>query len=372
MNERATASPTRTVLVVTDTRHGPTATQKISFAQPFGTGQPSSYAIEFESDHGKAMDVCANLASRNADLLVLSRFTSATGIEWIRAARRAGIPVLFHIDDDLLAVPESLGEAKYSAYNRPERLQALRENIEASDLCYVSTGPLALRFAEHKIRAPIVAGDIYCSVSPQEIGRRVAAATAPVIGYMGTGGHSADLAMIVPSVCETMDLVPALQFELFGSIHMPPELSRFGSRVRHLQPVRDYAQFVPHLRSLGWWVGLAPLEDNPFNRCKADTKWVEYSMSGMAVVASDMPVYRRACSGGSGVLATTGEEWTSAILQLIYRPDERGSIIQAAEEKLRTRYTHELLREQVVKVFNQTFALAEERARASTLEEAAP
>ena len=125
----AAAPRLRKVLVVTDSMRGPTATQKISFEQPFGIGNSSGYAIDFESDRPNAAEIAAAFESRNADLLVLSRFTSASGLEWIGAARDAGVAVVFHIDDDLLAVPESLGEAKYNAYNRPERLQALRANI---------------------------------------------------------------------------------------------------------------------------------------------------------------------------------------------------------------------------------------------------
>jgi hypothetical protein len=347
------------VLVVTDSRGGPTATQKISFGQPFAAPSPAeTFRIAFESDCRDSQSIAEAFASHRPALVVLSRFTSPTGVEWIAGAREAAIPVIFHIDDDLLAVPSSLGTAKYNAYNSPERLKALRENIEQSDLCYVSTEELGKRLSHHGIQTRIVAGEIYCSVSPDEIGALSPPATGPVIGYMGTGGHSADLTMILPAICEVMDLVPAVRFELFGAIPMPPELGRFAHRVRHLPPVADYAQFIPHLRSLGWWVGLAPLEDNPFNRCKADTKWVEYSIAGMAVVASELPVYHRACAGGGGLMAATTDQWVEAVLQLIYRPDQRAAMIDAAQTKLRNDYSHGRLRDQVCKIFTQALALA--------------
>jgi glycosyltransferase involved in cell wall biosynthesis len=202
---------------------------------------------------------------------------------------------------------------------------------------------------------PIVAGDIYCSVLADEVGALVPPATGPVIGYMGTGGHSADLALILPAIGELMNQLPSLNFELFGTIKMPAELAGFGSRVRHLPPVADYAKFRSQLRSLGWWVGLAPLEDNPFNRCKADTKWVEYSLAGMAVVASNLPVYHRACGDGCGILASTPDEWARAVADLLYRPDARQRMIAAAQAKLRASYSREKLRAQVIQVFEQAF-----------------
>lgn len=354
------AQSRKAVLVASDTRRGPTATQKISFAQPLDDSDAAApFTVSFETEHSDPAAISNAFASHDPDLLVLSRYTSSSGAEWIAQARKAGIPVVFHIDDGLLAVPASLGDAKFNSYNDPARLKALRENIEKSDLCYASTEQLAKRLKEHGVGAAIVAGEIYCSVSPDEGGSFLPSATGPVVGYMGTAGHSADLAMVLPYICDIMELVPALNFELFGTIKMPPELARFGHRVRHFPPVADCAQFRSFLRSVGWWVGLAPLEDNPFNRCKADTKWVEYSLAGMAVVASDLAVYRRGCGDGAGVLATTRGEWVKAILRLIHRPNERAWMIAAAQNKLRERYSQERLRQQVVNIFNEAFAVAD-------------
>jgi glycosyltransferase involved in cell wall biosynthesis len=344
----------RTVLVVHEGKRGPTATQNISFGQPFaGIYQAAPVRIVFEQDRADPAIIRDLFAQHKADLLVLSRYTKERGSDWIALARQAGIPVIFHIDDDLLAVPSSLGTVKHSAYSSPERLAALRQNIDSSDLLYVSTAELARRFEEHGVQAPIVAGDIYCSVSPSDVGALVGPATGPVIGYMGTSGHAADLAMIIPALCRIMEAVPDLQFEVFGTIAMPPELARFGRRVRHLAPVADYADFLPRLRSLGWWIGVAPLDDNIFNRCKADTKWVEYSLAGMAVVASDLPVYHRACAGGAGMLVASIAGWSESLLTLLHRPDIRSRMIDAAQRKLRERYSHERLRQQLLDVFDR-------------------
>lgn len=355
------------ILVVHDSKHGPSATQMISFAQPFAAESgATSVRIEFENRKDATGEIEAAFAVHNPQLLVLSRYTSERGLDWIRIARAAGVRVIFHIDDDLLAVPPSLGEAKYRAYNKPERLKALRENIEASDLLYVSTSELGRRFEERGLGTPIIAGDIYCSVEPQDVGSLLPGASGPVVGYMGTAGHSADLAMALPAICHVMEAVPNLQFEVFGTIAMPAELSRFGGRVRHIAPVADYPSFLARLRSLGWWIGLAPLEDNQFNRCKADTKWVEYSMAGMAVIASDLPVYHVACADGAGLLAKSSADWARALHKLILRPDLRGEMVEKAQQKLRERYTHDCLRAQVLAIFDQAVA----RLPAAPLQEA--
>lgn len=351
----ALVAPSRRILIIADGKGGITATQDISFLQPYKKMPEGEAAplITIAPHLERGSDMRDLIARTRPDIVILSRYTAPNGVQWADIARKSGRPILYHIDDDLLAVPMSLGEAKYRHYNDPVRLAALKANIEAADMVYVSTGPLKERFADHHIRTPVVAGDIYCAVDPDEVGALAAPANGPVIGYMGTGGHSADLAMVLPAVCELMDRLPQLQFEVFGTIKMPDELKRFGKRARHLPPVADYSDFLPTLRSLGWWVGLAPLEDNSFNRCKADTKWVEYSLAGMATVASDLPVYARAGANGSALLAGSTEQWHDAILALLLDPDLRARTIRKAADKLTRTYNHAALRAQLDKLFAQ-------------------
>jgi glycosyltransferase involved in cell wall biosynthesis len=147
--------------------------------------------------------------------------------------------------------------------------------------------------------------------------------------------------------------VPALSFETFGTIKPLPELARFGARVMHHGPVPNYPGFLEKLDTLGWWIGLAPLEDNAFNRCKADTKWVEYTHAGMAVVAQDLPVYTRACADGCGMLANDGADWRDAIWRLLRSAEARDAQVSAARERLRTTYSHAALCTQVQDVFER-------------------
>jgi len=347
----AAATAPRKILVLSDKI---TATQFISFGQAFGNPNAANgLEVQFE-DTARSKDAMRRVFSEAApDVLVLSRLTLQRGLYWAELARKAGIPSLYHIDDDLLCVPKSLGPEKYEAYNKPERLQNLRDNIEACDLLYVSTPALQEAMERNGITRPIIAGDVYCSIDPARIGTALPA-TGPVLGYMGTGGHAADLAQVSPAIARLMQDMPELQFEIFGTIEMPEPLRRFGDRVRHIQPIMsDYNAFLQRLCSLGWWVGIAPLEDNNFNRCKADTKWVEYSMAGLAVIAQDLPVYHRACSDGAGILASGVDSWYDAMSKTLRDRAVRLAMIEKAQQKLRTVYAHACLRRQVNDILDQ-------------------
>jgi glycosyltransferase involved in cell wall biosynthesis len=346
----------RSVLVVTDKV---TATQEISFGQPLAAlvnaGEITLNMLGDDKDWGDAAEVSQLLDSINPDILVLSRYTLPRSGLFVAAARERKIPTVFHIDDDLLDVPESLGKGKQT-YRDPERLAALRNALDSSDLVYTSTEPLAQRLVAHGIRAPILHGDLYCTIDPGGISTTLPS-TTPVIGYMGTSGHGEDLASVGSAIANLLDSMPALSFETFGTISPLPQLARFGQRVLHHGPVPNYTGFLQKLCDLGWWVGLAPLADNPFNRCKADTKWVEYTYAGIAVVAQDLPLYRRACADGTGILAAGETEWVDAIGRLLRSAHAREAMVRAARDKLRTVYSHAALCRQVLDVFKRARAL---------------
>lgn len=344
------------LLVVTDTV---TATQHISFVQalsPLVARGAMTVKLEGDNASWNALDVTELLEVSRPDILVLSRYTAARSKLFIDRARALRIPVVFHIDDDLLDVPESLGKGKANHYRDPERLRALREAMNGSDLVYASTAPLAARLKRHGLDAPIAHGELYCSIDPDTMPQAYPS-TSPIVGYMGTSGHAGDLSLVAPAIESLMDALPTLGFETFGTIKPLPELARFGARVMHHGPVPNYPGFLEKLDTLGWWIGLAPLEDNEFNRCKADTKWVEYTHAGMAVVAQNLPVYTRACGDGCGVLADDRQDWHAAIWRLLRSAEAREAQVNAAREKLRTAYSHTTLCRQVQDVFEQARAL---------------
>lgn len=345
-------SPSLSILVVCDTVG---ATQQISFAQPLAdsiaAGEVSLAMVGHDPAWANPVACQMLWEFHQADFLILSRYTSGLAQGVIAAARQAGKPVVFHIDDDLLHVPESLGRSKFEHYNAPERLAALRADMEASDFVYASTVTLAATLKSAGITTPIVAGDIYCSMDPENLLTN-RPATGPVIGYMATGGHGADLDLVLPAIRQLMREVPDLRFETFGTIGATQSLSEFGSRVGHHRGVPNYSLFLARLSELGWWIGIAPLEDTPFNRCKADTKWVEYTYAGLAVVAADLPVYHRACMDGAGLLAANEREWYEALRALIMNKDLRSDAISSARNRLSSRYSRDALRRQLLSILS--------------------
>ena len=335
------------------------ATQHISFATPLarriaaGTCRLEMRDAAWLAKASKS-DIGALWRRLDPTLVIFSRYSGAHLQPIVAQARTAGVAILSHLDDDLFAVPAALGEAKFKHYNDPTRLANLRAAVECSDLLYVSTAELGRRLSLYGLRPPIIAGEIYCSAEllpmPSQAPER------EVIGYMGTGGHAQDLAMIVPAIAALLEKRPGLSFETFGTIKLPDDLTRFGRRVVHHKAIDNYQSFLEKLASLRWTLGLAPLEDTDFNRCKADTKWVEYTVAGVPAVASAGVVYRRANEAGAVSIAET--DWTDAIEALLQSPQKRSDQLSTARQLITTSYSAEALEQQLLSIFAQVGAVS--------------
>lgn len=342
------------VLVAADTI---AATQEISFRRPL-TEQLKKKEIDLlmvdDSGHNlQDPEVCRKIwHSFQPTVVVFSRFSLAIRTELYAMAKAAAVPIVFHIDDNLLNVSPSLGKAKLKQYNNPERKEALRASMQNADTVYASTRRLAKYLSKEGITAHFSPGEIYCSVDPAQVAP-YKRSSDPIIGYMGTSGHLADLLLVVPAIDRLMEERPGLQFHVFGSIASKVDFTRFGERFRAHETAPSYDAFLEQLSQLGWWVGLAPLERNTFNLCKADTKWVEYSLSGIPVAASEIEVYESACAGGCGVLVKD-KEWYSAISSLLDDPELGKRMVDAAQSKLTQSYTHDRLASQIQTICRKT------------------
>jgi hypothetical protein len=264
--------------------------------------------------------------------------------EW---ARRRGVPVIYHIDDDLLGVPRSLGEAKHAYHNAPERVATVRSLLETADLTYASTEALCDRLLARMPDIRVVAGKINASGRVMSKPRDL---PASVIGYMASADHSANLEMVLPAIIEVLDRHPQLSLELFGSIPLPSRLEPFAARVRRFDPIADYEEFLKALGNRHWDIGICPLEPTDFNLTKSNNKWVEYTSVGAAVVASAGIIYDDCCAGGCGLLAGDIDEWTAALDHLVSDVAGRLIMVDRAQRKLESDFSISEHRQQIMDI----------------------
>ena len=118
---------------------------------------------------------------------------------------------------------------------------------------------------------------------------------------------------------------------------MPSDLHRFRGRVAGHGPVNNYLEFLQALNHLHWDVGLAPLIDDSFNRCRSPIKFLEYTACHIPTVASDVSVYRSAIEAGCGLLVRD-QDWRPAIESLLSDGKLRQSCIDRAQDACERRF----------------------------------
>ena len=323
--------------------------------------------VALTAEHQDDVDawIDQRLAGFDPRLIIFCRYSGPFHEQLVDWARRRSIPIMYHIDDDLLAIPPDIGERKHQLHNAPERLQAVESLLKAADLVYASTQPLGARLLEYFPDLPVDTGKIYCSGA---VLRTPAAQAARKVGYMASADHAHNLTNILPAIVELLDRNTQIDFEFFGSIPIPAELERFGNRVTTAPPISNYGEFLEEFAKRNWDVGICPLTPIDFNMMKANTKWVEYTSAGTAVVASRGTVYDECCADGCGILADTPQEWLDALELLVSDEAVRLEQVNAAQRKLETEYSVARLREQVVEKLNHCRALASQRRSRSMTE----
>ncbi len=270
-------------------------------------------------------------------------------------ARKNNVPTVFHIDDDLLGIPKDIGEGKYKLHNHPDRLGTVNHLLNAATLVYCSTQKLTKRFSSIVDENRIYAGKVYCS---SEIMVPVKKGGRKKVGYMASADHAHNLKMVLPALVRVLEEFDDIELEFFGSISIPDDLQRFSGRIFTAPPISNYNEFLQEFAKREWDVGICPLVPIHFNQMKANTKWVEYTALGIAVIATKDTVYDDCCDEGCGVLAESVDDWYNGLKLLLNNQEARFEQVRRAQEKLGKGYSIENLREQVKFVFERTKQLS--------------
>lgn len=203
-------------------------------------------------------------------------------------------------------------EATHPDVNPDENIDHYKRIINACDAVVVSTP-----FLENKMHQEFSCGTVYridnC-VDVDTFTPRNHSTKKAILGWVGSTSHrSGDIEIVAPALRKVKN-------RIHHSGHVNGAES-FGSRVnvndRRITtgPMRapiDYAR-----NSFRFDVGIAPLNDVPFNEAKSWIKCIEYAAANIPFIATDISEYRRLLeTHGIGRLATTVSDWVQNIEEL--------------------------------------------------------
>ena len=165
------------------------------------------------------------------------------------------------------------------------------------------------------------------------------------VGWAGSGQHVRDIKL----VAEALAWARGAGHEVVHMGHDPRDSTdvtdpkaldacmAWGAIITRQIPWVDPETY--HTRPLPLDIGLAPLERNDHTLGKSDVKWIEYTMSGAATIASSGTVYNDIVHGETGILAGSPTEFTYWTKYLCEHPATRQELVRGAEEYIRSNRT---------------------------------
>lgn len=267
------------------------------------------------------------------DLFIIQRFfPHEVSMPFIEQLMGMGSPVIFELDDLITDIPADNSTHDWAQQCLPH----IEEVLKKCAAITASTEELGIKLScynEHVYVLPnLIDLTLWRKQAPRSCG-------PVVIGYAGTMTHASDIALLEP-VLERLSAKYGnnVAFTFMGCA--TERLSKLAG-FQFIPFELSFEAYAKKLQDTPFDIMLAPLEDNVFNRCKSNIKWLEYSSCGIAGVYADLPPYNTSVKQGeTGLLVgNDAEQWFQAICLLIDQPALRRKIAEQSRNEVLTNYT---------------------------------
>jgi glycosyltransferase involved in cell wall biosynthesis len=254
-------------------------------------------------------------------------------------AKAHGARIVYELDDYVMEIdPYS---PAYEHYSRQEVQQGIANYLMLADAVTVTTKHLANKVLAHIdtisntrpamfVLPNCVSGHEWekWQTARAAIDRRPDIVT---IGWHGSATHIKDLAVIVPALLQLMQACPNVRLVACGLDYFRifKAFERFADRIEY-RDWKDPKEFAGNL--IDFDIGLAPLENTRFNKCKSNVKFLEYSMLGIPCIASNVEPYECIQNDKTGLLVGANEsDWLKALIRMVRHKSTREGIGQTAK-----------------------------------------
>jgi glycosyltransferase involved in cell wall biosynthesis len=280
-----------------------------------------------------------------ADVVVFCRNTEPGYRHLLNEALGRGRPVIYDIDDSFWDIPKSTDPDLARYHLQPSRLRQLEVYIQYASLVRVYSPLLKAKVSRFNQSARIYRSSFDFAQVPE---------LKPIPSGKKKIG-------IVYATSRTVDdqyrvFLPALE-DFLNRHHAGVEMTVWGCNPSELltlpgvtakRLVSKYDDFLREFSRSGFQIGLAPLQDNEFNRSKNNTKFRDYGACGIAGIYSNVDAYSSSIvDGEEGLLVrNTKEAWRDALERLVFDSALQEKIRLNARKKVFNDYRQELIESQ--------------------------
>lgn len=295
------------------------------------------------SDKGVCLQLHDSLnQDSDADAYIIHRCPNENVAFFFDEQQKKGRKFVHEVDDDICNVPEWMPSEEFHASK-----WAYKKCLSTCNEIWTSTEYLKGKLgypAKTKVLPNLVDFNGWLEPQTKDGITRIL--------WAGSCWHEQDLEQITYAVLRILNEYSNVQFLFWGCLpsafaeyqKVPGsnqailEASRqFGTRLLYLTGV-PFQFYYDRLTKLGATIGLAPLIDCEFNKGKSNLKYLEYSMAGIATVASNLEPYRCIENGKDGLLVHK-DGWYEGIKTLLDNAALRKEMVSKAREKVRQEYS---------------------------------
>jgi glycosyltransferase involved in cell wall biosynthesis len=258
-----------------------------------------------------------------------------------------GKAVISNLDDHYFKIPNSI-TVKQPLDQNASLFESL---VKASSLVMVTGDQLKDEIS--LINSNVIA--VPNMIDPNQYPLRPGGNKKIRIGWCGLPSHFADLVMVLQAIKKVMQKYP-VELVLFGlftedmkktfataqklaarnldikkqsleghfisdAIQLAKALA--GINYTHA-PLVSYGDYPHTLAKLNFDIGICPLVDNLFNRCKSAIKFAQYAAVGTVTLASDIYPYSKECNYRA---QNTTDDWYNKLAALVENESLRSSLL---------------------------------------------
>lgn len=217
---------------------------------------------------------------RQADCLFLQRPCTKQEMEMAQVAREFGVPVWVDWDDQIFAITPD-NSAK-SVYSDTETKGYIASTMQMASVITVSTKKLQEEFSRFGTCELIPnCYDDHLNRYKQETKR----SSVPQILYRGTVTHQRDLGMVDEAILRIDNELEKVVWFFMGMEAWSVE----QLKAKVFIPPCDVFKYFEILGAMNVDLGIVPLHDSLFNRCKSNIAAMEIAYAGGVPIVPDWP-----------------------------------------------------------------------------------
>lgn len=251
----------------------------------------------------------------------------------ITFAKQHNIKTIFEIDDLVTNVPPEHPSYTYYTDTRDDIIEIMK-NVDAVT---VTNDRLKSKYGAYNSNIYVLPNLVDERIWDAQFLRHVTHDDI-VIGYSGSPTHVFDFKPVIPAIKNVMGKYKNVIFKFIGCL--PDELKNMPN-IRHIPLIDRYEDYAKVLINANFTFAIAPLQDNEFNQCKSNIKFLEYSACRYPGIYSKAGPYIDSIENrDTGLLVSnTTKEWQNALELFINDGKLREKIAANAYKTVRNVYS---------------------------------